>query len=165
MLTDSKRMEAYRDAILGNAANFRDKVVLDVGAGSGILSIWAAKAGAKKVIACEFTEMAAHARRLVKASGLDDVVDVRRSAVEALDLEKGSVDIIISEWMGYFLRSRAGFCTPRSPRQAHLKPGAAVPVAREDVLVPRGAAGRPRREARNLTADAYRARGGSSRTR
>ena len=50
MLTDAKRMEAYRDAILGNAANFRDKVVLDVGAGSGILSIWAAKAGAKKVI-------------------------------------------------------------------------------------------------------------------
>ena len=39
MLTDARRMEAYRDAILGNAANFRDKVVLDVGAGSGILSI------------------------------------------------------------------------------------------------------------------------------
>ena len=63
----------------------------------------AAKAGAKKVIACEFTEMANHARRLVAANGLENVVDVRRSAVEALDLEKGSVDIIISEWMGYFL--------------------------------------------------------------
>ena len=50
MLTDAKRMEAYRDAILGNAQCFKDKVVLDVGAGSGILSIWAAKAGAKKVI-------------------------------------------------------------------------------------------------------------------
>ena len=126
MLTDSKRMEAYRDAILGNAANFRDKVVLDVGAGSGILSIWAAKAGAKKVIACEFTEMAAHARRLVKANGLEDVVDVRRSAVEALDLEKGSVDIIISEWMGYFLLRESMLDSVIYARDRYLKPGGAL---------------------------------------
>ena len=126
MLTDAKRMEAYRDAILGNAANFRDKVVLDVGAGSGILSIWAAKAGAKKVIACEFTEMANHARRLVAANGLENVVDVRRSAVEALNLEKGSVDIIISEWMGYFLLRESMLDSVIYARDHYLREGGAL---------------------------------------
>ena len=58
MLTDGRRMRAYREAIVGNARAFRGKVVLDVGAGSGILSIWAAQAGAARVIACEFTGMA-----------------------------------------------------------------------------------------------------------
>ena len=87
MLTDSKRMEAYRDAILGNAANFRDKVVLDVGAGSGILSIWAAKAGAKKVIACEFTEMAAHAREHRLKLSLSAVQICFELATDLLDPE------------------------------------------------------------------------------
>ena len=41
------------------------KIVLDVGTGSGILAIWAAQAGAKKVYAVEATKMAEHARRLV----------------------------------------------------------------------------------------------------
>ena len=103
MLSDGARMRAYRDAILGNPASFKGKTVLDVGAGSGILSMWAAKAGAKRVIACEFTSMAAHAEKLVAANGLQHVVEVRRSAVETLDLAKGDVDVIVSEWMGFYL--------------------------------------------------------------
>ena len=103
MLSDGARMRAYRDAILGNPECFAGKVVLDVGAGSGILSMWAAQAGAKRVIACEFTKMAEHAEALVAANGLQDVVEVRRSAVETLDLKKGDVDVIVSEWMGYGL--------------------------------------------------------------
>lgn len=42
------------------------QVVLDVGTGSGILAIFAAKAGAKKVYAVEATDMAKHARKLVE---------------------------------------------------------------------------------------------------
>ena len=41
---DRARMDGYRDAILKNRVCFKDKVVLDVGTGSGILAIWAAQA-------------------------------------------------------------------------------------------------------------------------
>uniref|UniRef100_A0A6U5M0R9 type I protein arginine methyltransferase n=1 Tax=Corethron hystrix TaxID=216773 RepID=A0A6U5M0R9_9STRA len=115
MLTDHKRMEAYYDAIMGNADVFRDKVVMDVGTGSGILAVWAAHAGARRVYAVEYTDMANHARRLVEENGVGHVVTVIQGAVEdidpqsleggkeAMECNDGCIDIIISEWMGYFL--------------------------------------------------------------
>lgn len=47
MLKDTIRTEAYRDFIYNNKVFFKDKVVMDVGCGTGILSMFAAKAGAK----------------------------------------------------------------------------------------------------------------------
>lgn len=55
MLADHQRMAAYHSAILGNQDVFRDKVVMDIGTGSGILAVWAAQAGARKVYAIEYT--------------------------------------------------------------------------------------------------------------
>ena len=59
MLEDQARMTAYHNAVRMNPRSFKDKVVLDVGTGSGILAIWAAQNGAKKVYAVEATYMAA----------------------------------------------------------------------------------------------------------
>jgi predicted RNA methylase len=42
MLMDEIRTNIYRNAILNNKIDFAGKVVLDVGAGSGILSLFAA---------------------------------------------------------------------------------------------------------------------------
>ena len=49
MMQDYIRTSTYQKAILSNMTDFRDKVVLDVGAGSGILSFFAQQAGARKV--------------------------------------------------------------------------------------------------------------------
>jgi protein arginine N-methyltransferase 1 len=121
MLADHNRMAAYHSAIMGNQDVFRDKVVMDIGTGSGILAAWAAQAGARKVYAVEYTDMAKHAKTVMKANGVDHIVTVIQGAVEEIvlpvdkdqlepeagDNEEGSsqrvVDIIISEWMGYFL--------------------------------------------------------------
>jgi len=42
MLMDEVRTSQYRNAILNNKLDFKDKIVMDVGAGSGILSLFAA---------------------------------------------------------------------------------------------------------------------------
>jgi type I protein arginine methyltransferase len=42
MLMDEIRTSHYRQAIVGNRADFEGKIVMDVGAGSGILSLFAA---------------------------------------------------------------------------------------------------------------------------
>ena len=43
MLKDTVRTRSYQQAIMRNAFLFKDKVVLDVGCGTGILSLFAAK--------------------------------------------------------------------------------------------------------------------------
>ena len=50
MLKDEVRTLTYRKAMYHNKHLFKDKVVLDVGCGTGILSMFAVKAGAKQVI-------------------------------------------------------------------------------------------------------------------
>ncbi len=49
MLKDEVRTRAYMNSIMKNKHLFRDKIVLDVGCGTGILSMFASKAGAKCV--------------------------------------------------------------------------------------------------------------------
>jgi len=61
MMQDYIRTGTYQRAILANLPDFKDKVVLDVGAGSGILSFFAIQAGARKVYAVEASTMAQHA--------------------------------------------------------------------------------------------------------
>jgi len=51
MLKDEVRTVTYRNAIYHNRHLFKGKVVMDVGSGTGILSMFAAKAGARKVFA------------------------------------------------------------------------------------------------------------------
>lgn len=82
MLKDAVRTESYRDAMLNNPASFSGKVVLDVGCGTGILSMFAARAGARKVYAVDNSSIATMAREIIQANGLSDVITVLRGRME-----------------------------------------------------------------------------------
>ena len=125
MLTDTLRMQCYRDAIKGNPAAFKDKVVLDVGTGSGILAIWAAQAGARKVYAVEATSMAVQARKVVAGNHLSDIVTVIQGKMEEVKLPE-KVDIIISEWMGYFLLRESMLDSVLYARDTYLVEGGSL---------------------------------------
>ncbi|GAU93134.1 hypothetical protein RvY_05120 [Ramazzottius varieornatus] len=102
MLQDYVRTSTYQRAIQLNDVDFRGKVVLDVGAGSGILSFFACQVGASRVYAVEASSMAEHCNLLVRENKMDGVVKVVHGKVEEITLPE-KVDVIISEPMGYML--------------------------------------------------------------
>lgn len=105
MLKDTIRTLTYQRAIEGNPEDFKDKVVLDIGCGTGILSIFAARAGAKHVYAVDAAEVALFAKEIVKQNGFEDKITVIKGKMEEIEFPfgEGEIDIIISEWMGYFM--------------------------------------------------------------
>ena len=102
MMQDFIRTSTYQNAMLQNYPDFQDKIVLDVGAGSGILSFFAIQAGARRVYAVEASSMALHCEELVRKNNLSDKIIVMYGKIEEVDIPE-EVDTIISEPMGYML--------------------------------------------------------------
>ncbi len=124
-------VRAVRAAAAAAAAAGDDDVVapvtvVDVGAGAGLLSLLAARAGATRVLAVEHSPARADlARRAVAANNLDDVVKVLTG--DALDIarERFHADILVHElFANTMLCERAHNIVPRV-RQAF---GASVVV-------------------------------------
>ena len=65
--------------------------------------MFAAKAGAKPVYGVDCPGILTQARKIVKANGFADTITLIQGKMEELTLPVDKVDIIISEWMGYFL--------------------------------------------------------------
>ncbi|XVF24506.1 hypothetical protein REPUB_Repub13aG0133900 [Reevesia pubescens] len=144
MISDKVRTDAYRQALLKNPSLLNGAVVMDVGCGTGILSLFAAQAGASRVISIEASEkMATVATQIAKDNGLwrsktntegnqnyTGVIEVVQSMVENLDksiqIQPHSVDILVSEWMGYCLLYESMLSSVLFARDRWLKPGGAI---------------------------------------
>lgn len=104
MLEDTVRNKAYKQAIIDNSAFIKGKTVLDVGAGTGILSVFCAQAGAAKVYAVEASDTYKLAEQVVSENGFSNIIEVIHCKVEDLVLPGDmKVDILVSEWMGFYL--------------------------------------------------------------
>ena len=122
MISDKARMVMYRLAILKNHEYIRGRVVADIGAGTGILSIFCVQAGAKHVYAIEASSLAKQTQRVVDSNNMKDRITVINSKVEDAELPE-SVDVLVSEWMGYFLLYENMLPSVIYARDKWLKPG------------------------------------------
>ena len=123
----------------------RGKRVLDIGCGTGILSMFAARGGAAKVVGVDgAADIAKVARANAAHNGFGDVITIVQGKVEELirvdvgdsksaapegseTLQKHSFDVLVSEWMGHALLFESMFDTVIEARDFLLKPGGAIP--------------------------------------
>jgi protein arginine N-methyltransferase 3 len=74
MIQDTVRTSTYASFILSNPELFENAVVLDVGCGTGILSLFAASAGATHVYAVDASEIAEKAGCIVRDNKMEDKI-------------------------------------------------------------------------------------------
>lgn len=124
MLQDEIRTATYRTAILENSVDFAGKVAMDIGAGSGILSFFAAQAGADTVYAVEASSMAEVVDALAKSneSVLKSKIKVVGKPLEQIR-DIGKVDVLVSEPIGTLLFNERMIETYLCARDRFLKPG------------------------------------------
>lgn len=74
MIQDTVRTSTYASFILSNPEIFEGATVLDVGCGTGILSLFAASAGAAHVYAIDASDIAERAERIVRDNKMDHII-------------------------------------------------------------------------------------------
>ncbi|KAG8181218.1 hypothetical protein JTE90_002900 [Oedothorax gibbosus] len=126
MLQDKVRTLAYQEAIEKNPAMFQNKRVLDVGCGTAILSMFAAKAGASHVMGVDKSDVIFQAMDIVRENGYDQIIDLFKGRVEDMPDPNEKMDVIVSEWMGYFLLFEGMLDSVIYARDRFLVPGGAI---------------------------------------
>jgi protein arginine N-methyltransferase 3 len=126
MLSDRVRTNSYKMSIVENQQLFKGAKVLDVGCGTGILSLFSASAGATRVTAVDDSDIAFYAMMIVAENKFKQTIDVVKTRLEQLPdckSEDDKYDVIISEWMGYFLVYEGMLDTVITARDRFLKKG------------------------------------------
>ncbi|KAM6977250.1 protein arginine N-methyltransferase 6 [Aplochiton taeniatus] len=134
MIADHVRTNTYRTGILRNSASIDGKVVLDVGAGTGVLSMFCVQAGARKVYAVEACSIADQAVKIVKANKMEDKIEIIKGTLETIDLPE-KVDVIVSEWMGYALLHESMLNSVLYARDKWLKPGGLILPSKAELYI------------------------------
>ena len=100
MLQDKERIDAYRMAL---SLLSEKKVVIDVGTGTGILSMIAMDYGASCVYAIEKSKISRVAISHFKKKTYRNRISMHQCLAEDFTLGIDKADLVVSEWMGYFL--------------------------------------------------------------
>jgi SAM-dependent methyltransferase len=134
LLLDESRTNAFREAI--RRCVTPDSVVLDLGTGSGILALFAAEAGARRVFAIDATHSADLASFLTRHLGFEDRIQVFHEHSTNIELPERA-DILVTETLGAFGFDEHILSSVIDARARLLKPNAIIIPSRVDLyLVP-----------------------------
>jgi hypothetical protein len=123
MLNDRARTEGFIRAI--ETVVREGDVVVDIGTGTGILAMAAARAGARHVFAIEHSSMADTAAAVFKANGFDDRITVMRGTSFAVTLPEPA-DVIVTEMLGHHALDEGLLGLIADARARHARPQARV---------------------------------------
>lgn len=139
MIGDRVRTDAFQQALQAQVK--KGDVVVDVGAGTGVLSLFSAQAGASQVYAIERSRLAKHAVALVEHNDASDTIEVLCGEAAELCAERElQCDVLVSEWLGQFVLTEGMFPAVAAARDKWLRPGGTlIPAGFELFLAPLGA--------------------------
>jgi 2-polyprenyl-3-methyl-5-hydroxy-6-metoxy-1,4-benzoquinol methylase len=121
MLNDATRVERYVEAI--RAVVRPGDVVLDVGTGTGVLAMAAARAGARHVYAVEASGIGRVAQAMFEANGLADRITLVPGWSTQVDLPERA-DVMVSEIIGNEALGEHVLEVVLDAKKRHLKPDA-----------------------------------------
>jgi hypothetical protein len=132
MVSDRRRTDAFAEAI-AEVVKPGD-VVIDVGTGTGILAMLAARAGAARTHAVDKSLVIEHVQALLEDNALSELVTLHHSLASDLIVE-GRADLIISEWLGNFALVEDMLKDVLYVRDRYLKPGGRMLPSHVDVML------------------------------
>jgi len=132
MLNDVTRTRAFIDALHRNVR--KGDVVVDLGCGSGVLSVAAARAGAARVHAIGSGGMADVAQRVFEGNGVADLVRLHRGRSEGFQLEEPA-DLLVTETLGNDPFGEGILQNVIDARKRFLKPDARIIPSRVRVVM------------------------------
>jgi protein arginine N-methyltransferase 1 len=132
MLADTERVDGYHDAI--HAVVKEGDVVVDVGAGTGLLSYFACQAGARRVFAIEAGPIVSVARQLCQANGFADRVEFLAGHSSQVTLPEAA-DVLVTETLWNFGIGEGMLGFLEDARRRFLKPGARVVPERVELFM------------------------------
>ncbi|WP_019501020.1 tetratricopeptide repeat protein [Pseudanabaena sp. PCC 6802] len=128
MLNDRQRSDRYDRSIAKLVEP--NSVVLDIGSGSGLLAMMAARAGAQQVISCEVVlPIADIAREIVRVNGLSDRIAIvnKKSTNMVVGIHMPTkADLLVCEIFDVGLLGEDAIATIKHARSHLLKPDAKI---------------------------------------
>lgn len=134
LIADRVRNQAFEKALRA-VIKKGETTVADIGAGTGLLGLMAAKLGAREVFLYEAAEVAGVAAKILKANGARNCHLIPCHSTEMVDPPR--VDVVVSETLGNYAFEEHMIETLADAKKRFLKPGGVIiPRALEQFVAP-----------------------------
>jgi len=137
MMNEQERNKAYYDGLESIVTS--EKVVFEIGTGSGLLAMMAAKLGAKKVFTCEAVGLIAEtAEKIIERNNYQEKITVLAKPSHAVQLEKdlpAKADILVHEIFSSELLGEQALPAIEDAMQRLLKPGGQVLPSAASIMI------------------------------